>query len=248
MKTLIIIPCYNEAKRLETDVFLDFAKKHPDIHFLFVNDGSKDDTRAVIDAMAREMPMNIRTHHMEKNKGKAEAVREGFLKGFTLSPELIGFLDADLASPITTVLELETALSLGRKDIAIASRVKLLGRAIERNPVRHYVGRVFATAASLILNLPVYDTQCGAKLFRVNDRLKAVFNKPFTVKWIFDVEILGRLIITEKDGQPPVKDICVEYPIHTWVDKKGSKIRPMDFVTSTGDLFKVWWLMRKRTW
>ncbi|MBF0331821.1 MAG: hypothetical protein HQL17_07775 [Candidatus Omnitrophica bacterium] len=130
----------------------------------------------------------------------------------------------------------------------MASRVKLLGRTIERNPLRHYAGRIFATAASLILDLPVYDTQCGAKLFRVNDRLKLVFNKPFTVKWIFDVELLARLIITEKAGHPAVKDICVEYPLHAWIDKKGSKLRAMDFVTSIGDLLKVWGLMRARRW
>ncbi|MBF0331996.1 MAG: glycosyltransferase, partial [Candidatus Omnitrophica bacterium] len=112
MKTIIVIPCYNEAARLDTAAFLNFARKHGHIHLLFVNDGSRDNTQALIEAMAQELPAGISTWPLDKNKGKAEAVREGFLKGLTMAPEFIGFLDADLASPIETVLELETTLSL----------------------------------------------------------------------------------------------------------------------------------------
>ena len=246
MRTLIIIPCYNEAARLEPRAFLNFSKQHQHIHFLFVNDGSSDHTADALNAMAQEAPGSVSVHHMEKNQGKAEAVRQGFLKGFGMGPDVIGFLDADLASPLDTIPELETALSMERKDIAMAARVALLGRNIERNPARHYAGRAFATAASMILGLRVYDTQCGAKLFRVTDRLKKVFAAPFTVKWIFDVEILARFIITEKDGEPKVRDICMEYPLHAWIDKKGSKIRLKDFLTSGFDLLKILMLMKRK--
>jgi glycosyltransferase involved in cell wall biosynthesis len=245
MPTLIIVPCYNEAARLEPQAFLDFSKKHQHIHFLFVNDGSTDNTTEILNNMAIAAPGSITTHHLQRNSGKAEAVRQGFLRGFAMNPDVIGFLDADLASPLDTIPELETALSMERKDIAMAARVALLGRNIERNPARHYAGRAFATAASMILGLRVYDTQCGAKLFRVTNRLKKVFAAPFTVKWIFDVEILARFIISEKDGEPKVCNICIEYPLRTWIDKKGSKLRLKDFLTSGFDLLKILVLIKR---
>ncbi len=243
MRILIVIPCYNEAERLMPDVFLAFAGQHAAIHLLFVDDGSTDKTSAMLDDLQAKAPGHISVLHLPHNSGKAEAVRLGFLKGFTMNPALIGFLDADLAAPIASMLELENALTQGHKDIAMASRVALLGYKIERNPVRHYAGRAFATATSMILGLRVYDTQCGAKLFRVNTRLKQIFAAPFTTHWIFDVEILARFIITQHQGFPPVDTICMEYPLRIWIDKKGSKLRLKDFVTSGLDLLKIFLML-----
>ena len=248
MRTLIIVPCYNEAARLQPQVFLNFTKEHPHVRFLFINDGSSDNTAGILTNLAHTNPECIIVCHLACNQGKAEAVRQGFIRGFAMAPDIIGFLDADLASPLETILELETGISVESKDIAMAARVALLGRNIERNALRHYAGRVFATAASMILGLRVYDTQCGAKLFRVNDRLKKVFAAPFTVKWIFDVEILARFLITEKDGAPKVRNICMEYPMRTWIDKKGSKLRLQDFLISGLDLLKIFMLMRRKEW
>ena len=58
---------------------------------------------------------------------------------------------------------------------------------------RHYVGRLFATASSLILDMTVYDTQCGAKVLRAGPALRAALATPFHSRWAFDVELLGRL-------------------------------------------------------
>lgn len=245
MRTLIVIPCYNEAARLNPQAFLDFSRDNRHIHFLFVNDGSMDETGTRLNELTQASPETMSVLHLDRNQGKAQAVRLGFLKGIAMKPELIGFLDADLSSPLSCLPELEAAMTTDKKDIVMAARVALLGRTIERNPVRHYAGRVFATAVSMLLGLRVYDTQCGAKLFRVNDRLKAVFAAPFTVNWIFDVEMLARFRITEKDGWPKVADICMEYPLQAWVDQKGSKLRLVDFLISAFDLLKIGKLLRQ---
>ena len=246
MSTLIVIPCFNEASRLLPELFLEFSRQHQNIRFLFVNDGSSDNTEKMLNELACAAPGSINVHHLKQNKGKAEAVRQGFLHGFTMNPEIIGFLDADLASPLECIPELETVMAMERKDMVIAARVVLLGRTIERNSARHYASRIFATTASIILGLPVYDTQCGAKLFRVTDRLKTVFAAPFSVQWIFDVEILARFIITEQNGEPAVRDICMEYPLRIWINKQGSKLRLKDFLTSGYDLVKIWILLRRK--
>ncbi|MBF0593936.1 MAG: glycosyltransferase [Candidatus Omnitrophica bacterium] len=237
--TLIIIPCFNEAKRLETQTFIDFARSTENISFLFVNDGSSDATESILNGLLNAQPDKIHVLHLPRNAGKAEAVRQGFIKGFSLHPTFIGYLDADLAAPLDCIAQLKNLLVRKQKDIVIGSRIALLGWNVERNNARHYAGRVFATAASMILGIRVYDTQCGAKLFRVSPRLKTIFGAPFTVKWIFDVEILARFLITETAGLPRLIDICIECPLEQWIDKKGSKLRLVDFLVSGMDLLKI---------
>src|SRR5437762_2862299 len=77
-------------------------------------------------------------------------------------------------------------------------RVKLLGRNIQRSLIRHYCGRVFATVASLALGVDVYDTQCGAKIFRATPEMRQIFATPFRSQWIFDVEILSRYLAANR--------------------------------------------------
>ena len=88
----------------------------------------------------------------------------------------------------------------GTTDVILASRVSLLGRRIVRSTRRHYLGRIFATLASRILRVAVYDTQCGAKLFRCAPALAAALRDPFLSRWVFDVELLGRLLTGAPDA------------------------------------------------
>jgi dolichyl-phosphate beta-glucosyltransferase len=245
-KTIIIIPCFNEAERITPDDFHLFLSGAPLTHLLFVNDGSTDQTLPTLQALQTHCPQQITILNLAANAGKAEAVRQGFIQGFTFQPEFIGFLDADLAAPIACMQELEFILTRENKDIAIGSRVALLGREIKRHRSRHIAGRVFATLASLILNLQIYDTQCGAKLFRNTERLQRIFAAPFSVKWIFDVEILARFLITEKMGEAKVSDICLEHPLRQWIDQKGSKLRLKHFLISALDLIKIIFIIKRK--
>src|SRR5262249_28035111 len=155
---------------------------------------------------------------------KAEAVRRGLVRAFEAQPEYLGFWDADLATPLDAILTFGAVLD-SRPDIEMVfgARVKLLGRSVERSPVRHYLGRVFATAASMTLGIGFYDTQCGAKLFRASPELAAVFDRPFDTRWLFDVEVLARLIALRRaSSRGPVGDIVYEHPLHEWRDVAGS--------------------------
>src|SRR5204862_482251 len=76
--------------------------------------------------------------------------------------EVVGYVDADLSTPVAEVARLLDEMEQRGVAVVMGARVALLGTAIQRRALRHYLGRLFATAASIILGLPVYDTQCGA--------------------------------------------------------------------------------------
>jgi glycosyltransferase involved in cell wall biosynthesis len=243
-KTRIIVPCYNEAGRLNFGVFLEWGERCPDLHFLFVNDGSSDGTKELITRMSQACPERIRTVDLARNGGKAEAVRRGFLESFDSGYDVIGYWDADLATPLDAIPVFCRILEARGADAVIGSRVRLLGRHIRRRSHRHYLGRLFATCASIAIGMPVYDTQCGAKIFRNTGRLRQVFCMPFQVNWTFDVEILARfLFIERKFGGPNIGERFVEYPLERWDDVPGSKLRVKDFSRGAWEILKIgYWL------
>ena len=120
------------------------------------------------------------------------------------------------------------------------ARVQLLGRSIARSAVRHYLGRVFATAASLLLRMPIYDTQCGAKLFRVTPLTRTLFAQPFAVGWTFDVELIARLIrVRLQLGKQDAPRLIYELPLETWRDVAGSKVRALDFMRALFEMLRI---------
>ena len=241
-QTTIVIPCYNEAERLQVEEFRSFAERTRNVRFLFVDDGSTDGTADVLDGLHGLDPEAFGVCRLKANRGKAEAVRQGFLKAFESSPDYVGFWDADLATPLGAIPDFCGLLD-GKPEIEMVfgSRVQLLGRSIERNVVRHYLGRLFATVVSCLLSVRIYDTQCGAKLFRVSPQIMALFQEPFITGWIFDVEIIARLIRDRKGTSlPQVEDIIYENPLQEWRDVEGSKISAGAFLKATFEIVRIY--------
>lgn len=127
--------------------------------------------------------------------------------------------------------------------MAFGSRVKRLGIRLERSGLRHYVGRVFATEASMLLGLPVYDTQCGAKLFK-SSLAQEVFREPFQSRWFFDVEIFFRLLAVL--GRARVEREIIEVPLDSWIEKGSTKVGWTDFLRAPFELLRIYWFYRKR--
>lgn len=245
METIIVVPCYNEGRRLDVRCFEEFSAAHPHINFLFVDDGSKDNTEHVLKSFKEKFRCDILS--LQKNSGKAEAVRQGILLALTFKPQYVGFWDADLATPLEEIPRFMNVLEEEPQVVFVmGARVKMLGRIIERNMARHYLGRTFATAASLTLGIAVYDTQCGAKLFRVSDSLSKLFKDSFLTRWLFDIEIIARLICSaaEKgkhtDRQAFADEVMREIPLMKWCDVKGSKVKPMDFFKAFFELIRIY--------
>lgn len=228
-KTGVVIPCYNEANRLDTKAFLAALEVEPNLAFLFVDDGSTDGTLQLLNSIKDQNQTQVDILRLERNSGKAEAVRRGMLQLIDGQSENVGYWDADLATPLEAIAEFCQLLDSTDKTMVIGSRVRLLGRSVERNALRHYVGRIFATCASLLLQVVVYDTQCGAKMFKNSTLLRKVFGKPFKVNWTFDVEMFARFPLVLGISPAQISTQWYEYPLKEWIDVKGSKVKLKDF-------------------
>jgi dolichyl-phosphate beta-glucosyltransferase len=237
----IVVPCYNEAHRLPSEKFVEFVHEGRNIDFLFVNDGSTDDTIAVLERLQRVCGPAVALLDKKVNGGKAEAVRDGILKAIQAGRSaFVGFWDADLATPLSAISPLlQELIDDPQLQMVFGSRVRLLGRHVHRLAVRHYLGRVFATVVSVMLRLPIYDTQCGAKVFRVTPELAQVMSQPFISRWVFDVEILARFIALNHGDTRTLHDSIYEYPLERWEDVAGSKVTPGDFLLAFVDTFRI---------
>ncbi|MFT4522425.1 MAG: dolichyl-phosphate beta-glucosyltransferase [Bacteroidia bacterium] len=213
----IIIPCFNEENRLQLADFEQYATKY---YILFVNDGSSDGTQTLLDEAENKRMYQL---HLPQNVGKAEAVRMGMLHLRTLpffeDLKWFGFMDADLATPLSEVelfFRFNQNFRNNRADVILGSRVGLLGAKVERSFSRHILGRLFSTVSDTLFKIGCYDTQCGAKFFKIN-YLEQIASKEFISKWIFDIEILMRL--------KQENAVVIEYPVSTWCDVAGSKLK-----------------------
>jgi glycosyltransferase involved in cell wall biosynthesis len=237
----IIVPCFNEESRLRLDLFADFLQSEETTSFLFVNDGSTDGTLRLLRQFEQQQD---RVSVLDKpvNGGKAEAVRDGMRQAMLAGkPAYVGFWDADLATPLIAIPELLQQFAANPAiEMVFGARIRLLGRKVNRNPLRHYLGRVFASAVSIMLRLPIYDTQCGAKIFRVTPELSEVLSAPFHSRWIFDVEILARFEALRKGDVSYLENTVYEYPLSEWNDVRGSKVTSGAFLLAIFELFGIW--------
>jgi len=225
-QVVLVVPCYNEAKRWDESHWHEMTSI-PQTSWVFVNDGSTDETQKTLTEIARNP--NSEVVELPINSGKAEAVRHGLLRALqtkdqTQTPRWAGFIDADTSfSPreIPRFLELATALEQDQPTVEAiwAARVALLGRDIQRTAYRHYVGRILATLMNSVVPRLPYDSQAGFKLFKHDPKLIQVLNKPFKTRWLFDVELLQRWQATTGS---PMK--IWEEPLNYWHHTEGSHV------------------------
>ena len=209
----VVIPAFNEARRLPPyldDVIAFFEGRGEPYEVIVVDDGSTDDTPAVVQARTREVA-SVRLLRLRGNTGKGAAVRTGMLAArgaYRL------FTDADGATPIAEIKRLEPALLAGA-DIVIGSRVLVdASVSVTARPHRVAAGRVFNWFVARLGLRAVADSQCGFKAFTAA-AAERLFGGLRTRGFGFDVELL---LTAQAAG-------CrlVEVPVN-WADQPGSKV------------------------
>ncbi|REE79932.1 glycosyltransferase involved in cell wall biosynthesis [Lutibacter oceani] len=235
-KLCIVIPCYNEEKRLNTANISSFLKSQKNVLLCFVNDGSNDNTLTILHKIKDDFPNNVEVISMDKNSGKAETVRFGVQHcntNFTI--EKIAYLDADFATTLEECFEISELVN-DEIVFAFGSRISKIDNNIQRKKFRHLIGRIIATFISNQLKLTVYDTQCGCKIFNA-ELSKSLFSEKFISKWLFDVEIFNRMIVLF--GRKKMVSICKEVPLKTWIDYDESKVKITYFFKLWLDLYQI---------
>src|ERR1700750_1000536 len=209
----IVIPAYNESARIEhalDRVLSTVAEQGWDAEVLVVDDGSKDDTAAIVQ---RWMAQHPRLHLVQNpgNKGKGYSVRNGLLQA---AGDIVMFHDADLSAPMEEAQLLIDAIANGA-DVAIGSRWLDRTRQTIHQPLyRQFFGRCFNWVTRTTMGLPYKDTQCGFKAFK-RDAAQVIFRLQTIERWGFDPEIL---FIARK-----LKYKIVEAPV-TWGHDDGSRL------------------------
>ncbi len=184
----IVIPAYNESARIEhalDRVLTCIAEQGWDAEVLVVDDGSKDDTAAIVRRWMTSHPrLNLIQNH--GNRGKGYSVRNGLLQA---AGEIVLFTDADLSAPMEEAQRLLDAIAAGA-DVAIGSRWMDRTRQTIHQPLyRQFFGRCFNWVTRAVMGLPFKDTQCGFKAFR-RSAAQVIFRLQTIERWGFDPEIL----------------------------------------------------------
>jgi dolichyl-phosphate beta-glucosyltransferase len=215
----IVIPAYNESQRLPKLLAsfssqLDFFKS---TEFLIVEDGSRPDQVQAVAESLRDFSQRHASFHFRhlvnsKNGGKGSALERGFLEA---SAPWVGFVDADGSTSVESVVKI---LSLAKDrpdyDALLGSRILKLGSQIQRDAVRHYIGRVFITYFFLLFKIPAYDTQCGCKFFK-RAKVLPLLNQIKDRRWVWDTELVVLCWI----HQFKMKEISVD-----WKEVGGSRV------------------------
>ncbi|TMB98246.1 MAG: glycosyltransferase family 2 protein [Chloroflexi bacterium] len=224
MKLSVVVPCYNEERRLPRTIeviehYLD-ARGEP-YELILVDDGSADETRKVMDEAAARHPA-VKIVALPKNRGKGRALVEGvqISRG-----ETVLVTDADLSTPIDELAKLEAALAKGA-GVAIGSRAVRGSRVELAQPLyRVLMGKAFNLIVQAVLLPGIWDTQCGFKLFR-GDIARDVFAGLTTDGFGYDPEVL---YLAKKKGMR-----IAEVPV-VWRNSAPTKVSA---VRSSLDMFR----------
>ena len=229
----IIIPCFNEEKRiLETlKTLFAFCKGNFEkFEIIFVDDGSTDQTWGIVGSEFYDSPF-FKTIRLNKNRGKGYAVREGMLKALG---QYQFFTDADLPYGTECFLQALNILKRSGCDIVTGARDLSESRDMAQSDKgRKIASRFFSSIVNILLNIHIKDTQCGFKGFNANCA-KELFGRSKINSFAFDVELF---VLARKSG------FVIEKMPVTLLKSKHSKVKlGHDPFLMLIDILKLWFL------
>lgn len=233
MKISIVIPAYNEEGRIERTVrayHQFFSAKPLSFELVVVLNGCKDNTIGVMERVRDDVADNTIIIIDMQQAGKGLAIKTGFANALTRNNDLIGFVDADMATAPQAFYDLIT--NIGDNDGIIASRYMPGAQITPARPAyKRYGSRIiYEPFVWVLFGLSYYDLQCGAKLFK-RSVLENITPQLTVTQWAFDVELL---YLCKKAGYT-IKEITT-----VWSDQADSKLTLQAGLRMFSALFKVW--------
>jgi dolichyl-phosphate beta-glucosyltransferase len=183
----VILPVYNAAPNVERvfNTVYEFAKTRPDYSFLFVDDGSRDETASILRRRISEAGNGcVNLISCCQNRGKGYAIKTAF---YHTRGQNILFTDGDLAYDLDHLPLLVEALK--KHDVVAGSRSLIAHQGRSLPISRRILGRGFNLLVRLLLNMPFRDTQAGLKGFR-RDAAECLFARLKVHDFSFDVELM----------------------------------------------------------
>ncbi len=227
----IVVPVYNEAKRIKNlvKIYNFFSDKDFSSELILINDGSSDNTLEIIYQLVRNLSskkIRIAIISYKRNRGKGYAIKKGML---TATGKYRLFMDIDLSTSLSTFNKFEKVLE--KYDVVIGSR-KMRGARLEtRQPLlRESLGKFFTRLSQIMLQVSFSDFTCGYKLFS-EDAANKAFAKQKLERWGFDSEVL--FLLTRMGYK--IKEVPVK-----WKNHPDSKVKfPQDIINSFIELLKI---------
>jgi dolichyl-phosphate beta-glucosyltransferase len=223
----IVIPVFNESKKIEVDLkaALTFLKQHDlEGEVIVVDDGSTDTTPEVVRGVMEKSSERIYLIGLNPNKGKGFAVKTGVLKA---RGDIVLFIDSGNCVPYEDILQAIGLIHEGKTDIAHASRFLKNSKIMQKRDLnRGFISWGFRKFIQFYAHLPehISDSQCGLKVYR-GEVAKALYSELITDGFLFDVEIILRGI---KMGYT-----VTEFPIH-WTPDADSRLNPWKMAFKIG--------------
>ncbi len=224
----VIIPAYNEEKRIEktllsVDEFL--SRQKYDYEVLVVNDGSNDGTATLVSDLSAQVN-NLRLIDNKENHGKGWVVKQGMLQA---RGEYRLFMDADNSTTIDQIEGFLPYFSEGYDVVIGSRRIKGANIAVKQAWFRDFLGGVFRLVVHILVPLKVTDSQAGFKCFSLK-AAEAIFIKQTIFRWAFDVEILAIASkINFKIKEAPIK----------WINDGDSKVKISGMVKMLFEVLRV---------
>ena len=232
LRLSVIIPAYNEARRLATTFaeVLKWRAARPDVanEIIFVDDGSTDNTQSLLEEFAKNNP-SVRVLSYAANRGKGYAVRQGIMVS---EADYCLIVDADMS---TSLFELDKFLPLmsAGEPVIIGTRKEHGAVLVKKQPWhRQKMGEIYALLAGWVTGVKIKDFGCGFKVFS-REASHAVFTPAFIDRWIWDTEIL---YLARRAGYP-IAEVGVN-----WSNDEDTRVGALrETFRSLWDLLRIYW-------
>lgn len=221
----MVVPLYNEELRFDGTYWTEIIGKTPNVQWIFVDDGSTDGTLRCLNLL--KATCTFQQIELDKNFGKAEALRR--VMNLSIQREgIVGFIDSDGSFDIQEVADLCNFFQLEenwRDGESYFSAIFMTRDKHTLGPkgghsARRVLGKLLSLINKMLWRELPKDTQCGFKLFFIDELFSSCLYKPFNNSWFFEIELLMRL----KKGSNFRNLSIREIPLRYCEDVPGSKV------------------------